>query len=172
MFRKYFLWLLPVLLLSNCRKEETFLFEIPYVLDFSIPAGLSTFDTHTFEFTNIPTRINNVLANQNLPASDVQRINARIGRFSTLFPGQSYNFIREVVVEIFDNQNPTTTGREIFFRDRILPSTGDELFIDASLPDVKEFLLQDFYNIRIELRLQNISPTLVETRFELSFVVR
>jgi len=172
MFRKYFLWLLPVLLLSNCQKEEAFLFEIPYVLDFNIPAGLSTFDTHIFEFTNIPTRINNVLTNQNLDAAEIQRINARVGRFSTLFPGQSYNFIREVVVEVFNPQNPTTAVREIFFRDRILPNTGDELFIDASLPDVKEFLLEDFFNIRIELRLQNISPTLVETRFEFSFVVR
>lgn len=170
--KKYLLLLLPVLLFSNCQKEEPFLFEIPYVIDFDIPAGLGTFDTHIFEFTGIPSRINGVLAQQNIAVEDISRINARLGRFTAIFSGPTYNFIREVIVEVYDTQNQNTNAREVFFRNQIPLNNGDQLILDPSLPDVQEFLLKDNFNIRIELRLQSISPTLVETKFEFSFAVR
>jgi len=75
--------------------------------------------------------------------------------------------VQEIVIEMFTGDN--VTGKEVFFRDVIPLNTGNDIAIIPSLPEVTEFLLDDQFSIRTEMRLRDISPTFIDARLEMIF---
>ncbi|MEM6320239.1 MAG: hypothetical protein AAF960_21400 [Bacteroidota bacterium] len=160
--------LLP-LLFATCRGNGLG-FNMTYQRDFEIGAGLGVFDTHVFELNGISTNKAAFLATNDANESDITAINPREATLSLNFADADLAFIQEIVVEIFNRNN--LAGREIFFRDEIRFNTGTQIDLIPSLPDIQEFLQEDEFNVRIEMRLRDISPRFLETRFDFQFFAR
>jgi len=166
---KLALFLALPLLFSACRGEGLG-FTMTYQQDFEIQAGLGVFDTHVFLITDIPTNMDAFLINNDADVNDITGIIAREAELSVNFANIDFAFIREVVVEIYSDDD--IQGKEIFFREDVPLNTGIRLQLLPSLPDVHEFLMDDDFNIRIELKLRDFSPTFIETRFDFQFFAK
>ncbi len=163
-----FLLLLPILF-SACGNDGVG-FNMSYRQDFEIPAGLGTFDTHVFEFVNIPTNKNVFFSANDVTESDITDITPRDARLSINFGEEDLFFVREVVVEIFTQDNQR--GKEIYFRENIPINTGNSIQLIPSLPQVTEILTGDQFSIRVEMLLRDISPTFIDVRLEMVFLAK
>jgi len=153
------LLMLPILF-SNC-KGDGLGFNMTYQRDFEIPAGLGVFDTHVFELNGIPTNKAAFLSTTGANESDITAILPKEAELSINFADVDFVFVGEVVVEIFTRED--NAGTEIFFRDEIPLNTGRTITLFPSLPEIGRHLTGDEFNIRIELRLRDITPQFIET---------
>ena len=74
------------------------------------------------------------------------------------------------MVEIFTRED--NAGTEIFFRDEIPLNTGRSITLFPSLPEIGRHLTGDEFNVRVELRLRDITPQFIETRLDFQFFAR
>lgn len=145
-------------------------FDMSYRQDFEIPAGLNTFDTHVFELRNIPTNKDAFLSANSVTEANITDITPREARLSINFGDEDFYFIREIVIEIFTQDN--ITGKEIFFRENVPLNTGRRIDIIPSLPQVTEILTGDRFSVRVEMLFRDISPTFIDARLEMIFLAK
>ncbi|MEO1515698.1 MAG: hypothetical protein AAFV95_11810 [Bacteroidota bacterium] len=167
---RYILFLLPLaLLLGSCGKnDEQVLFEIPYQIDFEIPAGLNTLETHVFEIRNIPTRLDSLLSSFGIARADIQSIEPQEAQMDVLIDGLEYGFVRQVNVWVFDQNRQA----ESFFRDNVPLNTGNRLTLIPTLLSAQDYLMEDRFNLRVELQMQDFSPQFVPTRLRFIYKVK
>lgn len=166
---KVTLFLTLPILFSAC-KGDGLGFTMTYEQDFEIQAGLGVFDTHVFLLEDIPTNMAAFLSTNDANESDITAIIPREAELSINFANIDFAFVREVVVEIYSDEN--VQGKEIFYREDVRLNTGIRIDLIPSLPDVQEFLMADDFNIRVELKLREFSPSFIETRFNFQFFAK
>lgn len=166
---KIALFLAIPILFSNC-KGEGLGFTMTYQRDFEIAAGLGVFDTHVFELNGIPTNKAAFLSTNDAQESDITGIIPRKAELSINFADVDFIFVQEVIVEIFNRDN--LQGKEIFYRENIPQNTGFRIDLIPSLPEISEFLMDDEFNIRVEMRLRDISPQFIDTRLDFQFFAK
>ncbi len=163
---------LVALLFTNCKKDdEDILFDMPYFVDFEIPAGLNPFTSHYFFFDDIPSFADSILSKNNISFSDLKAINPKIARLNSLISGQAdYDFIQEISIDIYEkDQNKSL---EVFWHPQVDNNVGSTIGIPANLPDVKRYFDADQFGVKIRLVLRNPSPEFISSRLEFSFVAR
>lgn len=159
-----------LILFSTCRDEPETLFEMDYRVDYNIAAGLNTFETHFFELSNIPTNATALLQNSNLTDGEIETIIPKSASLQSIFASDDLDFVREVSVRLFNNDDPT--GTEIFFRENVPGSTRDLIDLVPTLPDVKRYMLEDFYNVSIRMEFWEPTPTFIDVKLEFDFTVQ
>ncbi len=157
------IFLILPFLFSNCKKEDPVLFEMLYIENFTIPAGINPFDAHYFRIENIP--VGTYLSSRNLTTDMLNSINPRAASFVNVFAGTaSYDLIRDVIVRIYtDDEN---NYKELFYRKPVPEDTGDNLGIIPSLGDAKDFLSGTSFNIIIRLNFRRPPIQNIDTRFQ------
>lgn len=166
-----FLLLIPFLF-SDCKKEEPFLFEMNYRVDFTIQAGLSPFaGTHIFRIPGIPTNIAQNLQERNLSLEDIESISPKGGLLTAIFDGGEYSFIREVSVKIISSTT-NSIKQEIFYHPQVPENQNGDLSLAGTLVDAIDFISEETFTIEVELMLRDISPQSIDTRFDFQFAVR
>lgn len=163
-----FLLTLPMIF-STC-KGDGLGFTMTYQRDFEIPAGLGVFDTHVFELNGIPTNMEAMLSTNGANRSDITEIIPREAALSINFADVDLIFVREIIVEIFSRDN--IQGKEVFYREEIPQNTGIRVDLIPSLPNIQEFLENDEFSVRVEMRLRDISPQFIDARFDFQFFAR
>ncbi|MFK7979467.1 MAG: hypothetical protein AB8G86_05770 [Saprospiraceae bacterium] len=163
-----FVLMLPIIF-STCRDNGPG-FNMTYQRDFEIPAGLGVFDTHVFELNGIPTNKAAFLSTTGANENEITAILPREAELSLNFANVDFVFVGEVVVEIFTRED--NVGIEIFYRDEIPLNTGRSITLFPSLPEIGRYLDGDEFNVRVELRLRDISPQFLETRLDFQFFAR
>ena len=161
-----------LLFISNCGKDEEGLFDVPLQIEFAIPAGLSTFETHYLIIENIPSTVANLIDQRGLNAEDIESINPKTASITSVFGNQTYELFRNISVEIFTAGSDPTRGREIFYRDPVPQNTGSELGLIGTLINAKSYLVEDRFSLRIRMELRYIPQQFVESRLNMEFVVR
>ena len=171
--KKIFLLLFPILFLfSNCKKDDDFLFEMKYVNDFSISAGLNPFaGTHVFETTNIPSNSVAIFSQNNKTASEISAINPGSAFLRGIFSTAEYGYIREISIKMFSPDDPSFE-KEIFYHNQISNNASGDLPLIGTLVDTKVFLEKETFGIRVELQLFDISPESVDMRLDFSFLAK
>ena len=157
------------IIFSTCRDNGPG-FNMTYQRDFEIPAGLGVFDTHVFELNGIPTNKAAFLSTTGANESEITAILPKEAELSINFANVDFIFVGEVVVEIFTRED--NNGVEVFYRDEIPLNTGRSITLFPSLPEIGDYLTGDEFNIRVELRLRDISPQFLETRLDFQFFAR
>lgn len=161
-----YLLLLP-LLFSNCKDGCTVLADMPYTRQIDIPAGLNPLQSHYFVIENIPNQKNSIFDASNLTDEDISEIKGKSARFSTIFNGPKYDFIREVSIQIYTD-NPDDWS-EVFYRTNVQENTGGDLDLIGSLTNIQRHLTGPTFNIVIKIDLRRTNSQAVETRFDFQF---
>ena len=170
---KLLLFLLP--LLAGCRKTDAG-FDMTYRRTFTIPVGLSTFETHTFVFRDIA--VDSALffkANGIDSANLVGQIVPRSMNIRLVFNGDgNLNFVRKVEVSIFDTQMSASSEKIVFYNDDVpLSNTGQVTLVPFNADIRKLFLSGNGrYNLRVRLNFREIPSRSYDVEWNAVFLAK
>jgi len=106
------------MMMLSCKKDNRQeLFELNYPpppIEFDIPPGLNTFDTHIYTFSPLPTQYLARLAESGHKAEEVIAIEAKDAILSSLFQDENLYFIHRVSIYIFDPFNPADKAEFLY----------------------------------------------------------
>lgn len=162
-----------LLLMAACTKDNlNKLFEIQFNnLQFTIPAGLNTFQSYYFPISPLATNIKNQLAAYNLTSGDVAGIYPSYARITALDNNIELDFIDEVSIRIC-GVSESSCRLEVFYLQPVPFNAGRELRLQPSLANGMSVLLDDRFKVEVVLRrLRGISPLTIDCRFEFGFEV-
>ena len=143
-------------------------FEMSYLTDFEIFAGLNTLDTHVFEFT-LSTNFTDYLANNGVAAENVETIVPKYIRMSNLSSNVEYNILRRA--RLFISNTDGTAEFEAAFRETVPLNTQFDLDLIPTLVEVPEQLSNNQFKAILKLNLNQVPPQSIDTRLFLTFQV-
>lgn len=172
-FQKLLMISLGLLLFYGCDDDEldaAFVMNYPN-LEFEIPAGLNTVESHFFVIRNIPTNRESFFGN--FSPEDISAIIPASARLVSLDGGNvDYDFALEISVRLCTTEDGTEDCRfnEIFYRDPVPENVGSEVGMIPNEQNVADFLTQDQFTVAVVLRRLVRPPvTFVRTRLEMRF---
>jgi hypothetical protein len=175
----YLLFVLP--LLAGCRKADGELtitdkdFDMRYRRTFTIPVGLSTFDTHIFVFKDIAVDTSVFFQLKNATSDSIAQIVPRSMNIRLVFNGDgNLNFIRKVEVSLFDTQTSAASEKVIFYNDDVLLSSSGQIQLIPFNADVRKlfFAGNGRYNLRIRLNLKDIPARSYDVEWNTIFLAK
>ena len=159
--------LLAILLFARCDNGDLGPgFEMGYIQDFEIFAGLNTIDTHIFEF-DIQSNFQNYLTQRGITADDIETIVPKYVRFSNLSGNQEYNILNRVRINLSNLDG--TLEYEVAYREPVPLDTKFDMDLIPTLVEVPDQLSEDKFKIKVKLNFNQTSPISIDTRMSLTF---
>lgn len=146
---------------ASCKRDNRReLLIINQQLDFEIPPGLNTLDTHFFVIDNIESQLKKRLNEQGFELNDVIAIEARNAVLTSVFQDYNLDFIHRVSIHIFNPFDRT----EFYYRDPIPFGNKTEIDLIPGIANLLEWVERDRYGIEVRLDLRQISPSAIPMR--------
>jgi hypothetical protein len=159
--------ILAVLLFARCDNGDLGPgFEMAYIQDFEIFAGLNTIDTHIYEF-EIESNYQNYLTQQGITADDIETIVPKFIRFSNLSGNQEYNILNRVRINVSNLDG--TLEYEVAYREPVPLNTTFDMDLIPTLAKVPEQLSGNKFKVKVKLNFNQTSPISIDTRMFLTF---
>lgn len=154
--------------MSSCNKIDP-LVEIGTFQEFTIPAGLSTIESHFFVQNNTPILYESQISNAGIDEADVENLVA--GSASLVAAnGRTFDlgFIRSINVFLVE---PDGRRHELFYRDQV--PLGDKQRIDMlnGITNLKDIIMNDRATIETKLDFYTPPITNREMRLNMTFSV-
>ena len=150
-------------------KTKTPVFEIYQEARLSIPAGKDPIATHHFLIKDIPSFLKANLQQRGMNIENLTEFYAGKGRFQSLDFDYNFGVIYDISVWIY-KKGEFENRKEIYYRDEVPWSQKEELKLLSTGEDVREILLNENYDMDIEMRFKNVTTQSVDCRFEFVFV--
>jgi len=167
------LLLISILLLGSCKDTPDELFEITAEIDVIFEAGINQFSTHFIDSYGIDSRINEILAANGRTLDEVTNIIPKSAEINNLQTNVSLDFIQNITLSVFDGDltNPDLVENltEIFFRDNVPQDRSTFIDLLPSLPDVKDQISKEKFNLRLRTQLRVPPPNTIEARLTVKF---
>jgi hypothetical protein len=155
-----------IVLFTGCRKDKRIeLFEMNYFQDFTIQSGLNTIETHIYEFPFLTSQFKERLLAGGILENEVGSVEAKFATLSTVFNDVDLELIRDISVLVFDPAN-RSLKLEIFYLDPVPYNTGTRIRPFPALPNVKDIMKNNTFNLEIRLRFRVITPESMDMRFQ------
>ena len=158
-----FLILVAIIIFSGCTKDQHFLFEMGFQRDFEIKAGLNTVEEHNFVLNNFNVDTAGNLGTRGLTYNKLNGIFPSTMQLQNVSSGAAMNFIYDVSVLIVDKENPNVS-LEAFYREPVPTDTGIQLDLVPTLADFKQILIKNNFDVRVKIRVRNITPEFITAR--------
>jgi hypothetical protein len=158
------------LLFSACGKGQKELFIIDNEIEFILPRGLNTIETHVFVIRDVPTFYDESLQAYGYKKEDISQIGSGRGLLTGSVINIDYDFVGEISVRAL-SQKEQGLSREMFYRENIPFSHDGELQLLSSISNLTDILSDPFVDIEIRIRLRNIVPTDIRNKLIFSYAV-
>lgn len=169
-YTKYSILVLIGFLTISCGKDQRELFVIDNEIEFILPGGLNTIETHIFLVRDVPTFFDQSLQTYGYREEDVTQIGSGRGLLTGSFQNIDYDFIGEISIRAL-SQRERGLSREMFYRENI-PFTHDgELQLLSSISNLTDILSDPFVDIEIRIRLRDIVPADIQNKLIFSYAV-
>jgi hypothetical protein len=154
------------LLQWRCNRDNPVtLFDLVYVLPFSMPAALNTVQTHFVEFIKVPTRYESLLAEHGLTPEQVGRIEPHSAVLEVVLTPENLSYFREIFVEFLDGSNRL----ECFYTPNVPFNAGSQVLLVGTIADFLPLLSQSAMNLRVGFRLREPSPSAMNFNLRLTY---
>lgn len=153
---------------TGCKDEELdVLAEIPFRVEFEIPAGINVFEDHFFPFNNLLNNYENILDQLEVDPARVERIDPVSARMSVQFANNSLAFIREASIYL----DSSILGRrsEAFWTPEVPFNTGDLLIVPGTLINAKDFFEEQRINLEVRLDTREVPSSFITVRLDVVF---
>ncbi len=152
----------------SCHKGDdlTPAFDMQFQQNFVIPVGISAFEVHHFQFTNIPTRYQQYIDQYKKTDADINHIFTGKAAITGIFGDVNLNFIDQVSIRLYDPAYPNDFI-EIAYLYPVPLDPGNNLPIIPSLADAKRFMGQSRCAIDVVIWLHNTTTEESEVRLDL-----
>ncbi|MDX1477833.1 MAG: hypothetical protein R3301_08990 [Saprospiraceae bacterium] len=158
-----------ILVAAACRGDNRReVFELNYILDFTIQAGLNTIETHFIVNPAITSLFEERLDANSLTIDDVVAVEPRFAELSTIFNDEDLDFIRRLEIRVFDPFDPDFS-REVFYLDPVPTNTRKSIRPFPGLSDVKEIVSQTTFGVEIRLAFRRIPSQSYDMRLLFDF---
>jgi hypothetical protein len=141
-------------------------FEMLYIQDFTIFAGLNTIETHVFEF-DITTNFQNYLTEYGLTIDDIETIVPSLMIMTNVNGNQTYDILSRV--RLFTAKEDGTHEFETAFNEPVPANTQYDLQLLPTLVQVKDVLSENKFKIKLKLNFRAASPISIDTRLNMTF---
>lgn len=166
---KYFFGILLLFSFGiSCTDNTPALFNMQMEVDFTIPAGLNTLDTHVFILRNVPTRVQSYIGNAN--RDNITRVLANRARLTGLFTAIDYAIIDQITIDVINQEDPEDL-REVFWMSPVPLNQEGDLNLFSSLSEVKEMMLQETADFEVAIRFRTFTSRPLESRLFMDFSV-
>ncbi len=153
-------------LLSGCQKDQrTEVFEVPAIMDFTIDAGLNTFDTHFYVLSPYISAFPARLEDFNLEPEDIISVEPKSAELGSVFRDENLEFIERISIRIFRIDDPQF-NREIFYFDPVPFQKKTVLRPFPGLSNVKEIVENQFFGIELRLDFRLVPQRSIDMRLE------
>lgn len=144
-------------------------FDIPYETQITIPGTPTTDLPLDIPTPNIETNIGDIFADQNTQADLIEEVSLKEMNMTITMPdSQTFEFLKSI--EIFISADGLGEQR-IAFLDSIPADVGQELVLEATGVNIKEYLLGTNYTLRISAPLNSLVAEDTDVRINLAFHV-
>lgn len=142
-------------------------FELTYVQDFQIFAGLNTFQTHVFNLEQIRSEYEAFLGASDFSDSDVIRIIPKLFRLTSISGNIPFSDLERV--RIFIVKPDGSFESEVAFLEPVPLSAGFELDLAPTLANVEEHIREERFNILVKLDFRTTNLQSIDARLNFTF---
>jgi len=157
------------LTLQSCRERTPELFQIQMEERINFNAGLNSIETHVFLLEDIPSTLEALAEQKGVTMDDISSVKPAIASLEGVFQEIDYSIVEEITINLID-PNDNTNNREVFYQELINLNHKGPLQLFGSLPDLKEILQEETYNLEIAIRFRTPTVQTLENRLIYSFV--
>lgn len=168
---KYSLLLLIALsfALQSCRDRTPELFQMQIEERINFNAGLNSIETHVFLLEDIPSTLKALAQQKGISIEEIASVKPATASFEGVFQEHDYSIVEEVTIDLIDPDD-SSNNREVFYQELINLNHKGPLQLFGTLPDLKEILLKDTYNLEIAIRFRTPTVQTFENRLLFNFV--
>lgn len=148
---------------------KTPVFEIYQEVSFLMPAGKDPIATHHFIINDIPSFLNSNLTQRGLKLSDLKELYAGYGKLESIVYDSNFGVIDRISVWIYI-KGDYDNRMEIYYHDEIPYTRKGELKLLSTGEDAREVLLEDKYEMDVEIQFRGFTSESIETRLTFSYV--
>lgn len=155
----------------SCNKnDDEPRFKMSFQAPFQMQAGLApyTVETHYFVINDLSSGFRSQLSTRSLTEGDIIDIKPLSCRLVRPFADGDYDFLFNVSVQIV-NPNDPDDWKEIAYRDNIQTGTNATLDLFPTLVNVKEYVKESTFTIRVRADLFQSTTTFIDNRLEFDF---
>lgn len=164
-FKLVFYFLLLSFVAISCNKIDDPQFTLPMEIAFDIPGNLNTIETHYFLLPNTPTFLNLSLNGNGYSEEDITSVKSQNARFSEINETVNLDFINSIVINAYTDDDEI----ELFYLENIQFGTKEDIQLLASIPELKEFMAQEFVNLEVGIRFRQFPPSNFRAKVDFAF---
>ncbi|TVR84383.1 MAG: hypothetical protein EA409_01210 [Saprospirales bacterium] len=154
---------------TSCKRDsKRAAFEMRYLMEIEIPAGLNVFTFHQFPVQKEASGINFFLDQANLNPEDIVAINTSFGRVTTLLGDEDLSIIDEIVIDLFRTDD-NRLNYEAAYTFQIPIRRLSRIDLVPSITNLKEVLLKDEFDLVMHVRFRGIPPRNFTVLLEIGF---
>ncbi|GEM_PF-3343957 len=166
------IWILAAAVITgglSCRSDSArAVFEMRYIFEVNVPAGLNTFNFHQLVLQNKETGIDFFLEQNNLEFEDISAINTSFARLTTLLGDEDLSMIDEIVIDLFKPDNRDLNFEAAYTLQ--IPIRGiDRVQLIPSITNLKEVLGGQQFDVVMHMRFRSIPPRNFTAVLEMGF---
>ncbi len=165
-------WILAIAVVAgsfSCRSDSARpVFEMRYIFEVEVPAGLNTFNFHQLVLQNEETGIDFFLEQNNIEFEDIAAINTSFARLTTLLGDEDLSMIDEIVIDLFKPDN-RDLNFEAAYTLQIPVRNIDRVQLIPSITNLKEVLGGDQFDVVMHTRFRSIPPRNFTAVLEIGF---
>ena len=157
-------------ILLSCGSDRQELFIINNEIEFFVPGGLNTIETHVFVIRNVPSFYRSNLSVNGASDEQITSISPTRARLQGTFGVIDYDFIDEISVRAVSKTDPGL-NREMYFQDRIPFNHSGDLELFSSISELKEILSEEIFDMEVRIRFRQSSPLQLQNKLIFSYAV-
>jgi hypothetical protein len=152
----------------SCLKERELGpgFDMDYVEEFTIPAGIGNFQVHHFYIRDISSRYLAILDQQGKTDADISSILTAEASINGVFSDADYALINQVSLRVFEEGKPDDWV-EIAYREPVPTDPGSRLDLIPTLANSKPFFSKTRYSLDVVIWLRGTTQVETQTRLDL-----
>ncbi len=154
----------------SCGDDQVALFDMELEARFTLPAGLNTVETHYFKIDEVPTFVNQYLANNGISQNEVGSIVANRAVMYAEFINLDLNFIQDISIRGSKVDDPDSQ-REFFYMDFVDINEDQEMQLFSSISELKDVVLDSIIDMEVRINLRGFSPTSLDSRIDFTLSV-
>lgn len=172
---RFLILIFAIAFFSSCNDNEE-LFEMTYETDVAFSAGISQFEIHFQDMFGIETMSESLLAANNITREEISSIVAKEAQLINIQSNVSLDFIQEISIRTFEGSPFTPDDisniTEVFFRENVPQDQRTFINLLPALPDVKDNLFEEEFNLGVRTQLRVPPPSTVEAKLRVTFQVQ
>lgn len=154
------------MIVCSCKKDSREeLFDLHFVVDFEVPPGLNTFDTHFFVIGPLTSNYAAKLESSGHSEEEVTAIEPKKAFLTTTFEDIDLNYVHRVSIFIFDPFHPADKI-EFLYLDPVPFKNKVVIQLFPGIADISEWIKREYFGVEVRLDFREVTPVLAPMRLE------